>query len=127
MDDIACRGPDDRTWHRFGILPNGEFLAINLDMNLHLVADKEEYRERMFSESFHPICVYSEKTRGVNGENPVIALSFTELLSRLLNESNLTQLYWQSPDFEAHAGAEQFTRRASLDDFRSERKRRKKG
>ena len=120
-DDVPYRGPDDRTWHRFGRLPNGDYLAVNLDLNLHLVAKEEDFRERSLSESFHPICVYSELTRGVNGKNPVIALSFTELLSRVLGESGVTKLYWQSPEFEPYADAEQLTRRERIDDFKSER------
>ncbi|MCH5376864.1 MAG: hypothetical protein JJ992_23095 [Planctomycetes bacterium] len=110
MDDFTARGPDHRTWHRFGVLSSGEYLAINLEGSLVRVADKERNRGRVFS-LFHPICVYSEATRGVKGKNPVIALSFTELLTRLLADSNVTPLHWQSPDFEAHADAEQFTRR----------------
>lgn len=126
MDDFACRGPDGRTWYRFGILQNDQYLAINLDANLHLAVDDKESRKKVFSGSFHPICLYSEATRGIDDKNPVIALSFTELLSRLLNESNVMQLYWQFPGFEPHADAGQFTRRASLDDSIAERQRRKK-
>ena len=76
MDDFTARGPDHRTWHRFGVLSSGEYLAINLEGSLVRVADKERNRGRVFS-LFHPICVYSEATRGVEGMNPVIALSFT--------------------------------------------------
>lgn len=125
-DDCVYRGPDGRAWYRFAVLQNNQYLAINLDANLQLVVDDKEDRRKVFFGSFHPICVYSDTTRGIDGKNPVVALSFTELLSRLLNESNVTRLYWQSLDFEAHADAGRFTRRTSLDDYLADRKRRKK-
>ncbi len=126
MDDLACRGPDGRTWYRFASLRDEEYLAINLDVNLHSVANDEKYQQLQIEGLFHPICVVSEQTRNVNGRNPVIALTFTEFITRMLNESTDTEPYWRKDGFVAHADAEQFTRGETLNEFMSMRKARKR-
>ena len=114
MGTLACRGPDGRTWYRFAALRGDEFLAINLDLNVIMLADDDRYRELRYSEEFHPICVVSEKTRNVSGQNPVVALTFTEFLRRLLNESTASLPYWRTEGFVPYADADQFTRRELL-------------
>ena len=89
--------PVVRVWYRFGILPGGLNLAINLDEDLYSITSRDDtYRKLSVNETFHPICIYSEATRGRADQNPVVALSFTELLSRLLDNSSCNQPYWQS-------------------------------
>jgi hypothetical protein len=55
------------------------------------------------------ICHCNAKTLGHPGENPVIALSFTELLERLLDSGE--HPYWLRPEFVRYGDAEEFTRR----------------
>jgi hypothetical protein len=124
IEELACRGPDGRTWYRFAALRGDEFLAIHLDASLHLLADDDRYRDLQSSELFRPICVVSEKTRNVSGQNPVVALTFTEILCRLLNESTASLPYWKNEGLVPHADANKFTRRESLSDFRATRKQR---
>jgi len=123
-DELGSRGPDDRTWHRFASLHQGEYLAINLDPNCRLTVDDEE-RHLLDSDYFYPICVVSEETRGKPGQNPVIALDFFEFLNRLHNESTANQPYWRAKDFQPHEDADTWTRKETFEAYR-ERKRQSK-
>jgi hypothetical protein len=48
-------------------------------------------------------------TQGRPGANPVVALSFTELLERMLDNGG--RLYWLGQQFVGHGDAELYTRR----------------
>jgi hypothetical protein len=107
---INSRGPHGRTWHRFAWLSDGSWLAINLDINIRsALRDRTALRERARSDTFAPICHVTPATVGRPGENPVIALSFTELLDKLLEARGRT--FWLDPGFEGYGDAEEFTRR----------------
>ncbi len=60
-------------------------------------------------ELFAPISHVSEATRKRPGQNPVVALSFTELLERLLECGG--RPYWFDWQFVSYGDAERFTRR----------------
>jgi hypothetical protein len=107
-------GPDGRTWHRFADLADGNWLAINLDVNKHNAPwwDDPALRKRkdeLGYSLFAPICLGSEATRNRPGMNPVVALSFTELLERVLDGGG--KPYWLGPQFTSYGDAELFTRR----------------
>lgn len=102
------RGPGGRTWYRFALLPDGGWLAINLDPNCRDPRPRKPGEWR-YDERFRPICLGSEATRGKPGRNPVVALSFTELLGRLLDGG--PRPYWAEPGFASHGDAELYTRR----------------
>ena len=55
------------------------------------------------------ICVCDRGTQGRPGRNPVVALSFTELLERMLDSPG--GCYWLDPRVVSHGDAEDFTRR----------------
>jgi hypothetical protein len=102
------RGPGGRIWHRLAWLADGSWLAINLDLN------RREPRPRkpddwQYDPLFHAICHVRPSTQGKPGQNPVVALSFTELLERLLNGG--PRPYWLEPGFVSHGDAELYTRR----------------
>jgi hypothetical protein len=107
------RGPAGRIWHRFAWLADGSWLAINLDMNKHLAPwwQDRSLRERKsaLGDRFAPICHTSSQTQGQPGKNPVVALSFTELLERLLESGG--RPHWLSSKFVGYGDAEQYTRR----------------
>lgn len=78
------RGPGGRIWHRLAWLADGSFLALNLDLN------RRDPRPRKsddwgYDPLFHAVCHVRPSTQGKPGENPVVALSFTELFERLLD------------------------------------------
>jgi hypothetical protein len=102
------RGPGDRTWYRFAELADRTWLAINLDPH------RRDPRPRgvgpgQYDWLFSPICRCSASTVGQPGQNPVVALSFTELLQRLLDGGG--QPCWSDPQFVSYGDAEQYTRR----------------
>lgn len=125
-EGIAIRSRVGRAWHRFATLRVGDSLAINLDWNLHLIAmDNPNIRDQQdrIGSNFAPICLFRNATIGKPGVNPVIALSFTEFLERILGcESGL---YWEQPDFTPHGDAEEYTRWESLDTFMAKPKRKR--
>ena len=108
------RGPGGRTWHRLARLADGGWLAINLDINKHRAPwrDRPDLRERQQAlgyDHFAPICRGSDETRGQPGRNPVVALSFSELLERLLDGDGTP--YWLDPAFAGYGDAELYTPR----------------
>ena len=107
-DEIGSRGPDGRTWYRFAWLADGSWLAINLDLNRRDPRPKET-RARFGAERSSAICHCSASTEGKPGQNPVVALSFTELLERILDGGG--RPYWLDPSFVNYGDAEQHTRR----------------
>ena len=108
------RGPDDRIWHRLARLTDGRWLAINLDANRYSAPWREdpelcERQRKLGYEMFAPICLCSDATLNRPGANPVVALSFTELLNDLLDSGGKPA--WLAPGFTGHGDAELFTRR----------------
>lgn len=102
------RGPDGRIWHRFAWLADGTWLAINLDINASDPRPKKD-DDWDYDPNFHAICHVSAATQNKPGQNPVVALSFTELLERLLDGGE--QPYWAAPQFVNYGDAELYTRR----------------
>jgi hypothetical protein len=107
-------GPDGRIWHRIARLVDGSWLAINLDINKHLAPwwDDPALRKRrdeLDCGLFAPICRGTDATRNKLGANPVVALSFTELLESLLGSGGKPA--WLEPGFVGYGYAELFTRR----------------
>jgi hypothetical protein len=111
-DARSGSGPGGRIWHRFAWLADGTWLAINLDRNLHLApcADDQALWARRddLGDSFAPVCHGSKGTNGRPGRNPVVALSFSELLERLLDGRG--QPYWLDPRFKGYGDAMKYTR-----------------
>jgi hypothetical protein len=103
----------DRIWYRFAWLSDGSWLALNLDGNKHLAPWRKNRalreQESTLGEMFAPICRFSRATQNRPGQNPIVALSFTELLERLLDSGG--RLYWLDPQFVGYGDAEQYTRR----------------
>jgi hypothetical protein len=99
---------EGRIWHRFAWLADGSWLAINLDQ-LRPDPRQETSRKRSNDRQFHAICRGMIDTQGRPGQNPVVALSFTELLEQMLNRDGLTD--WLDPQFVGYGDAEQYTRR----------------
>jgi hypothetical protein len=102
------RGPGGRIWHRFAWLADGSWLAINLDPN------RRDPRPRVhgdwsYDRLFHAICHVQSDTQGRPGQNPVVALSFTEVLERLLESGG--RPYWLDQRFSGYGDAELYTRR----------------
>jgi hypothetical protein len=56
----------------------------------------------------YAICHCAGRTVGRPRKSPVVALSFIELLDRLLKSGG--QPYWKQADFEPYGDVEQFTR-----------------
>jgi hypothetical protein len=108
------RGPGGRIWHRFAETADGSWLAVNLDLNLHNAPFQQDpnLREKRYSlrQCFAPICRVRSQTQGQAGMNPVVALSFMELLERLLDGGR--RPYWLDPHFVDYGDAELFTRRS---------------
>jgi hypothetical protein len=107
-EDGIVLWPNGRIWHRFAFLSDGTWLAINLDNNAHDPRPKKQGEWR-YDPNFHPICHVSAATQNKPGLNPVVALSFTELLERLLEGGE--QPYWLAPQLVSHGDAELYTRR----------------
>jgi hypothetical protein len=70
--------------HRLVSRPDGTWLAINLDYSFPDPRPKRQNTDR-YDPLFHPICHCRSRTLGRRGRNPVVALSFTELLERVLD------------------------------------------
>jgi hypothetical protein len=105
------RGPGDRIWHRLAWLADGSWLAINLDPGRRdpRPEPSESSNWLSYRELFHAICHCNANMQGQPGQNPVVALSFTELLERLLDAGG--RPYWLDPKFVGYGDAEQYTRR----------------
>jgi Domain of unknown function (DUF4419) len=103
--------PNGHIWYRLARLQDGSWLAINPQPEY-----PEELRKRYVSDPGHSrwdclaaICHCTAATLGEPGMNPVVALSFTELLERLLQSPDRS--FWLAPHFATHGDAESFTRR----------------
>jgi len=100
-----------RNWTRFAEMADGSGLAINDDPEftpaMRTRYQEELQRGKLFH--FEPICHTSAKTQGKPGEKPVIALSFTEWLERMLNDR--LQPYWLAPGFVSYGDAAVYVRR----------------
>jgi hypothetical protein len=102
------RGPDGRIWHRLAWLADGSWLAINLDPNRNDPRPTVNNRWS-YDPGFSAICHGTTGTQGQPGQNPVIALSFTELLEQMLVQDRTP--YWLDPQFIGYGDAEMYTRR----------------
>lgn len=98
------RGRRAVVWHRFAWLPDGRWLAINLDSGCPFTPGGKRVREDQDSDDFATICV-GRGDGPTLGENPVVAVTFTELLERLLNSGGTSD--WLTPD--RYGDAEEFT------------------
>src|SRR5262249_15200764 len=101
--------PNGHIWYRLAWLADGSWLAINPNPE-YPEATHERFREDPDPRRwrcFVAICHGNAKTLGRPGENPVVALSFTELLERLLDSGGRT--YWLDPEFAGYGDAEQYT------------------
>ena len=102
------RGPGGRIWHRLAWLPDGGWLAINLDPNRR-DPRRKDFRNRRDDPGFNAICRGAVDTQGRPGQNSIVALSFSELLERMLSQGRAP--YWLEPQFIGYGDAEQYTRR----------------
>ena len=104
--------PNGHIWYRLVDLADGSWLVIN---------PRPEYPEPIRLrylddpgarewDNFAAICHCHKDTLGQPGRNPVVALSFTELLERLLDSGG--RPYWLDSNFAGYGDAELFTRRA---------------
>lgn len=103
--------PNGHIWYRLVRLGDGTCLAIN-PSPVYPEAWRLRYCEDPGAstwDSFSAICHCDSKTQGKPGQNPVIALSFTELLERMLESGG--RHYWCEADFVGYGDAEEFTRR----------------
>jgi hypothetical protein len=102
--------PNGNIWYRLAWLADGSWLALN---------PQPEYPEplrKRFCRNSDPrrwecvvaICHGDENTQGHPGKNPVVALSFTELLERLLDSGG--RPYWLDSQFVGYGDAEEYTR-----------------
>jgi hypothetical protein len=100
--------PNGHIWYRLATLPDGSWLAINPcpDSPQHL---REQLGREFYSGGHVAICHCSASTQGKPGKNPVIAISFTELLERLMDGDG--QPYWLEGQYVPYGDAEEFTRR----------------
>jgi hypothetical protein len=113
-ESLGSYGPGGRIWHRFARLADGSWLAINLDANKHLAPWRSDpvlskRRDQLGYSVFAPICHGSDATRNQPDRNPVVALSFTELLGRLLDSGG--KPFWLAAGFTGYGDAELYTRR----------------
>jgi hypothetical protein len=111
---LGSYGPMGRQWHRFAWLADESWLAINLGYNQHLAPWRkderlQELRKSLGYELFAPICHVSTMTQNQPGQNPVVALSFTELLERLLDSGG--KPFWPHEQSAVYGDAEKYTRR----------------
>jgi hypothetical protein len=102
------RGPGGRIWHRFARLADGSWLAINLDPNYRATRSADRDRWSVDRRS-RPICRGTGDTQGRSGQNPVVALSFTELLESLMDKERPPR--WLDPQSVGYGDAEEYTRR----------------
>jgi len=103
--------PNGHTWYRLAKLVNGTALAINPSPDCSDLARDRLLRDadRDQRRCLVAICHYSPGTQGQPGRNPVVALSFTELLERMLDGGD--RPYWRHAQFESYGDAEEYTRR----------------
>ena len=102
------RGPGGGVWYRFAWLGDGTWLAINLDCNRRDPRPKKS-TEWSCDPPFSAVCHCNAGTLGQPGRNPVVALSFTELLERMLDSGG--RPYWLNPQFVSYGDADEYTRR----------------
>jgi hypothetical protein len=93
-------------WHRLADFPDGGMIAVNPHPEW---PEQVRKGERWKPDNFAAYCHCRPETAGVPDQNPVVALSFTELLERLLAENG--RRYWLDPDFVGYGDAEEYTRR----------------
>ena len=96
---------------RLAWLADGSWLAINLDLNVHIPLGRhpELWAKCKDMDPLNPVCHARARTQGRPGRNPVVALSFTELLERMLDSGG--RPFWISGEPTGYGDAEQFTRR----------------
>ncbi|MCI0377080.1 MAG: DUF4419 domain-containing protein [Gemmataceae bacterium] len=106
--------PNGHIWYRLAWLADGSWLAINTAPELpealreQYLRDCRELDIRRW-DTMVAICHCHKDTIGRPGANPVVALSFTELLERLLDSGG--RPFWLEPEFVGYGDAEQYTRR----------------
>lgn len=83
-------------------------MAINLDCNRRDPRPKKSH-QCSYDPLFSAICHGHADTQGKRGQNPIVALSFTELLERMLDGGG--RPYWLNPQFVSYGDAEEYTRR----------------
>lgn len=121
------RGPGGLTWFHLAELSDGRSLAMNLDNNWHLCNGYNRWRAKFSDPDNKPICVFSSETQGIARKNPVVAMSFTELLQRLTQTSEAAGFYWDQADFTSYGDAMEFTRmEPEVDELLVRRKRKGK-
>jgi len=103
--------PNGHNWFRLAWLADGTWLAINTRPEF-----SEELRQRFRQnpdlaqwDCVAAICHCNSSTQGQPGKNPVVALSFTELLERMLDSGG--HPYWLNPKYVSYGDAEQYTPR----------------
>ncbi len=96
--------PGGRNWHRFAWLADGSWLAIHFDP-----PRPEDPDQWSFDRWPRPICRGTVDTQRRPGQNPVVALSFTELLESLMDKNRLPR--WLDRQFVSYGDAEVYTRR----------------
>jgi hypothetical protein len=115
QDLLAWGGVDhwNCKWYRLAWLKDGRFLAINTepDSNRYTYGWSRENPHLNRHAAIGVICVCSESSVGIPGQNPVVAMTFTELLERLLASS--IQPYWDQPKFKPYGDAEDYIIRPS--------------
>jgi hypothetical protein len=106
--------PNGHIWYRLAWLADGSYLAINPSPE-YPEPLREQYRRDCREgdtsrwDCVVAICHCNVNTQGRPGANPVVALSFTELLERLLDSGG--RPYWFNPQFVSYGDAELYTRR----------------
>jgi hypothetical protein len=103
--------PQGQIWFGLAYVGNEKWLALNIGPTYPSEL-KRQFRSNPGSDSWEnlvAICICHIETMGVPGKNPVVALSFSELLERMLNHPKLH--YWEDKSFASYGDAEEFTRR----------------
>jgi hypothetical protein len=103
--------PNGHIWYRLAWLADGSWLAINPRPE-YSKALRERFRQSPHAGQWDcvvAICHSNTSSQGKPGKNPVVALSFTELLEGMLDSGG--RLYWLKPQFVGYGDAEQYTRR----------------
>lgn len=103
--------PNGHIWYRLAWLADGSWLAINPRPEYPEPLRQRYLREmgEDYWDDVAAICHGNAKTQGRPGENPVVALSFAELLERWLDSNG--RPYWLNASFTDYGDAEQYTRR----------------
>lgn len=99
--------PNRLIWHRLAWLADGSWLAIH-PQPAYPEPLFEQRRQDFEEKNFVAICHCNPNIQSRPAENPVVALSFTELLERLLDSSG--RPYWLDPQFVGYGNAEQYER-----------------